>query len=86
VTLLRAGVSQLQVATIGSPLPNVGEGLGGEGDTSLQNQFPIRPWVRISECLRELQLCAPLTPYLFRVGARGTEVHRVFQETKRVVT
>jgi len=29
-----------KVASLGSPLPNVGEGLGGEGDTSLLTQFP----------------------------------------------
>jgi len=40
VTLLRAGLIQLQLAHIGSPRPNVGEGLGGEGDTSLLNQLP----------------------------------------------
>jgi hypothetical protein len=31
---------QLQVATISSPRPSAGEGLGGEGDTSLLNQLP----------------------------------------------
>ena len=31
---------QQQVANIGSPRPNVGEGLGGEGDTPLLNQLP----------------------------------------------
>ena len=42
VTLLRARLIQLQVASIGSPRPNAGEGL----------------------------------------GVRGTEVHRLFRETK----
>jgi hypothetical protein len=39
VTRLQAGVRQLKLASIGSPLPNAGEGLGGEGDTARLNQF-----------------------------------------------
>jgi hypothetical protein len=44
VTLLRTGLRPPQVASFGSPRPNVGEGLGGEGggegDTSLLSQLP----------------------------------------------
>jgi GxxExxY protein len=32
--------TQLQVTSIGSPRPSAGEGLGGEGDTSLLEQLP----------------------------------------------
>jgi len=39
VTLLQAGLTQLPIAWIGSPLPNAGEGPGGEGDSSLLTQL-----------------------------------------------
>ena len=41
VTLLQAGVRQLQVASIGSPRPNVGEGLGVRG-TEVHQVFERR--------------------------------------------
>jgi hypothetical protein len=40
VTLLRADLSRTQARQIGSPLPNAGEGFGGEGDSTQMNQFP----------------------------------------------
>jgi len=52
------------VADIGSPRPNAGEGLGGEGDTSLLSQFP-----KLSSGSRSRSTCdsdqgyvGPLTP------------------------
>ena len=40
VTLLRADLAGTQARQIGSPLPNAGEGFGGEGDSTEMNQLP----------------------------------------------
>jgi len=65
--------------------PTWGEGLGGY--LSAESIPETRLWMKFPECLGSLQLCAcPLTPNPSRVGERGTEMHRVFRETKSIVT
>jgi len=62
-TLPQGGVTKLQIASIGSPLPNVGEGLGVRGIPSAKSIPVNRLWVGFPERVRELRLCArPLTP------------------------
>ena len=64
VTRLQVGVRQLQLASIGLPLPDVGEGAVGEGDTTWLNQFVKlgSGWGSRNTC-EALQLSVhPLTP------------------------
>jgi hypothetical protein len=82
VTEVDAASLCFQLASIGSPLPNVGEGPGGEGDTSRLNQFPT---FGLDEDLRTLgrtpAACLPL--HLSRVGERGTAVIECFAKLNR---
>ena len=77
MTLLQAGVRQRQVASIGSPLPNAGEGLGVRG-------IPLC-WINsrnsaLDEGLRRLENSScvlapsPLTPIGARIAWMPKEV------------
>jgi hypothetical protein len=86
VTLLQVGVRPLRVARIATPLPNAGEGWGVRGYLSVESILETRPLDEVPRMpAKSPTVCSPPhPPNLSRVGERGTEVQRVFRETKSI--